>query len=266
MNIRRPSSAPTGKATRNRPLSTRAERIGQKKKTDCSSQDDSSRKYLRLSEALEPQQLGDHSQERWLRQQALAFARNKEYAKAIALFDQLIVTNPGNASHYNNRGLLFFQSGCVRRALSDYDQAIALNPRLSQPYNNRANCFAALGALEAAVVDYETALDLNPANLHARLNLGVTFREMGLYDIALDTLETVLHFSRFQDGTEPGKSRFQARVYGERGRVHHLAGDWNWAIADYQRSLEMLSQLDDTEAQKLIEQIQGWQGTLVSAA
>ncbi len=265
MNIRRPFSAPTRKATRNRPLVTRNGRIGQKK-SDCSSQNQSSRRYSSLSESLGSEQLGDYNQERWLRQRALAFAREEEYAKAIALFDQLIVMNPSNASHYNNRGLLFFQSGYVRRALNDYDQAIALNPGLSQPYNNRANCFAALGALEAAVADYETALDLNPANLHARLNLGVTFRELGLYDSALETLETVLHFSRFQDGAELGKSRFQAKVYGERGRVHHLAGDWNWAIADYQRSLEILSKLDDREAQKLVEQIQAWQGALAPAA
>jgi hypothetical protein len=31
--------------------------------------------------------------------------------------------------------------------------------------------------------------------------------------------------------------RLEGYIYAERGRTYHLMGDWNWAIADYQRAI-----------------------------
>lgn len=174
-----------------------------------------------------------------LRHRALVSAQRGEYQQAVELFDRLIELNPTDASHYNNRGLIHFQSGDPEAALADYDRAIELNPRLAKVYNNRANCYAALGELEAAIQDYEMAIDLNPTNIRALLNQGITFRDLGLYEQAIEDFELALNLSQLLQSSE-NEVAIEGHIYAERGRTYHLMGDWNYALADYQRALNEL--------------------------
>jgi len=178
-------------------------------------------------------------------------AQAGDYRHAIALLTQLIDRNPTSAIDYNNRGLIYFQSGELDKALADYNTALQLNPNLDSAYNNRANYYAAIGRLEDAIADYEIALDLNPTNIRAWINQGITLRDLGLYDEALDSFDFVLHLGQFA-----------GHIYAERGRTHHLQGDWNCAIADYQRALTHLSQ--SQEAVRLRVQVETWMSQLLS--
>jgi tetratricopeptide (TPR) repeat protein len=166
-----------------------------------------------------------------LEQQLRASVREKaqqgNYSAAITLLNQLIESHPDNAVDYNNRGLMYFWNGQLLEAIADYNQAIKLDSRLDRAYNNRATYYAAQGNLAAALSDYEMALDLNPANLRVWINQGVAFRELGLYDLAIENFDLALVLG----------SKFRGRIYAERGYTYHLRGDWNCAIADYQRAL-----------------------------
>jgi tetratricopeptide (TPR) repeat protein len=104
-----------------------------------------------------------------------------------------------------------------------------LNPELDSAYNNRANYYVSVGQLAEALTDYEKALDLNPANIRTWINQAITFRELGLYDLAIENLDTALILGSLEN-----------HIYAERGRTYHLRGDWNCAIADYQRALNLL--------------------------
>ncbi len=198
-----------------------------------------------------------------LRKQAFRHANQGRPEAAIALFDILIQRQPNNASHYNNRGLLHFQTGEYLDALDDYDRAIALNPILSQVYNNRANCHAALGSLDEAVADYDTALDLNPTDINAWINQGVTFRDLDLYSRAVESFDIALQLTdltRQEHPTDENKFLI-GHIYTQRGRTHHVAGYWNWAIADYRRALRRLPQQNSPKVLKfyrLRAQIRNW--------
>lgn len=161
-----------------------------------------------------------------VRQRALSEARCGHFQSAIALFDQLLIANPYSARDYNNRGLVYFQSGHLEMALADYNQALLLNPYLDGAYNNRANYYAAIGLYLEAILDYDAALDLNPDNVRAWINQGITFRDLQMFDRAIESLETALTLGHLE-----------SHIYAERGRTYHLRGDWNCAIADYQRAL-----------------------------
>jgi tetratricopeptide (TPR) repeat protein len=169
---------------------------------------------------------GQPESESLLRQKGLAKAQMGQHEEAIALFSQLIDRNPLNASDYSNRGLTYFQSGQTVRALADYNRAIDLNPRLDGAYNNRANYHAAQGQFLEAILDYDVALDLNPANVRAWINQGITFRDLEMYERAIESFDMALHLGRLE-----------GHIYAERGRAYHLRGDWNCAIADYQRAI-----------------------------
>jgi tetratricopeptide (TPR) repeat protein len=164
-----------------------------------------------------------------LRQRALAKARNGNFYEAIALFNRILRAHPNSARDYNNRGLVYFQSGDLEAALADYNHALHLNPHLDGAYNNRANYYAATGLFLEAVLDYDAALDLNPNNIRAWINQGITFRDLQMYDRALESLDIALTMGQLT-----------SHVYAERGRTYHVRGDWNCAIADYQRALAVI--------------------------
>lgn len=162
-----------------------------------------------------------------LRREAREKARAGDYNAAIAILTRLIDRNPTDAANYNNRGLIYFQSGQMEQAIADYNTALQLNPHLDSAYNNRANYYAALGKLVEAISDYEQAIDLNFGNIRARINQGITFRQLGLYELALENFDFALILG----------NQLAGQIYAERGRTYHLKGDWNTAIADYRRAL-----------------------------
>jgi tetratricopeptide (TPR) repeat protein len=171
----------------------------------------------------------DAEEDGMLRRKALSEAHRGNYDEAIALFNAVIVRNPDSANDYNNRGLVYYQSGQGERAIADYNKAIALNSRLGSAYNNRANYYAAQGQFLEALADYDAAIDVNPSNIRAWINQGITQRDLGRYDDALESFDLALCFSGFE-----------GHIYAERGHTYHLRGDWNCAIADYARALDHL--------------------------
>ncbi|MDJ0800230.1 MAG: tetratricopeptide repeat protein [Calothrix sp. MO_167.B12] len=165
-----------------------------------------------------------------LRACALKLAQKGNYNDAIALLSQLINRHPQNAVDYNNRGLIYFQSGDRQKAVCDYNTALELNPKLASAYNNRANYYAACGELATAIADYDRALDLNPSYVRGWINRAITLRELGKYAEAIENLEVALLFGQLE-----------SHILAQRGRTYHIWGDWNCAIADYQRTLMIIN-------------------------
>ncbi|MEH1907629.1 MAG: tetratricopeptide repeat protein [Nostoc sp.] len=192
----------------------------------------------------------------YLRSFALRLAQQGDYTEAIATLTQLISRHPHNAVDYNNRGLIYFQSGEVRKAFCDYNTALKLNPNLASAYNNRANYYAACGELAAALADYDQAIDFNPCHIRAWINRGITWRDLGQYYEAIEDFEIALLFGQLE-----------SHIWAERGRTYHLWGDWNYAIADYRRALTQLPSLDnskDNTGYRLRLQLENWLNELLS--
>lgn len=209
-----------------------------------------SRKQRRLAPVQLIRGQGPKPSDQSLRASAHRKAKQGDYNAAIALLTQLIMRHPNRALDYNNRGLIYFQSGQRDKALADYNKALQLNPELDSAYNNRANYYASNGQLAEALTDYETALDLNPGNTRTWINQAITFRELGLYDLALENLDMALMLGGLED-----------HIYAERGRTYHLRGDWNCAIADYQRTLATLTH--SGSASRLRRSIEVWMNQLL---
>ncbi|MGB7249470.1 MAG: tetratricopeptide repeat protein [Phormidesmis sp.] len=188
-----------------------------------------------------------------LKKQASWQAQKKDYPAAIRLLDHLIASEPDNAEYYSNRGLMYYHTQQWKRALADYNQAIAIDPELDSAYNNRANLYASEQNWTEAIADYDQAIDFNPLNIRARLNQAITFREMGIYPEALICLEIAIVLNP------------DAALYAERGRVYHLQGDWNCAIADYRTALRLTQQSQQkslSNPSALNRRISNWMNSL----
>lgn len=174
-----------------------------------------------------------------LRKQAQFAAQRGQYLLALASLDQLLARNPSSAADYNNRGLMHFQAGDRAAALADFNRAIKLNPQAANAFNNRANCYATQQDWPRAIADYQRAIALDPENIRAWLNQGITYRELQQWAQAIAHFDRALCLNQqTSDLTE--HVLLAAHLYAERGRVHHLQGDWNCALADYDRALEFL--------------------------
>ncbi len=174
-----------------------------------------------------------------LRQEAANQAKQGNYQQASELLTEVIHSSLSRRTpmDYNNRGLMYFHMGQLEDAIANYNRALELNPNLAAAYNNRANCYVNQGDPIEALIDYDRALDLNPFHIRALINQGITFRHLGMYREALDNFDIAL-----------AQGKLEGYIYAQRGRTHHLAGDWNWAIADYQRSLDLLNQPQNSPA------------------
>lgn len=205
-------------------------------------------------ENLSPDLLPD----RCLRSYGKDRAKQGDYQSAIASLSHLIARHPDNAIDYNNRGLIYFQSGELLKAIADYDKAIQLNPQLASAYNNRANYYAAAGSLNTAICDYNRALDLNPSHVRAWINRAITWRDLANYSQAIEDLEIAALFGQLQ-----------GNIYAEQGRTYHLWGDWNLAIADYRRALAHLSiegdSTTDGNNHRLQNQVEAWLQQLLNS-
>ena len=190
--------------------------------------------------------------EQSLRNSVKEKASQGDYAVAISLLDELIALCPDNAGDYNNRGLMYFRNNQIIEALCDLSQALQINPNLDSAYNNRANCHAAQGDLAEAIADYDLALDLNPANLRAWINQGITFRELELYDLAIENFDITLIIG----------DTLEERIYPERGRTYHVRGDWNCAVGDYCKALDILA--TKPALAKYQTKVMGWLDELIS--
>lgn len=203
------------------------------------------------------------AQDRLLRQQSLAEAKQGHYLEAIAGLTILIDRNPENATDYNNRGLVHYQCGHLKAAIEDYNEAIRLNPKLAGAYNNRANYYAAQGLLLEAIADYEMAIDLDPTNIRAWLNQGITLRDLEMYSAAIDNFDQALQLKELLSANLDDNLVLEAHIYGERGRAHQLAGDWNYAIADYRRTLDRLPE-SEISGKRLRLRVSRWMQELTN--
>lgn len=212
-------------------------------------------------------QLSQRIQRRRLRQQVRLLVQSGAYTDAIACLDELVAHDP-TAHDLSNRGYLLARLGHHEAAIADYSAALDLNPTLDAAYHNRANSHAALGHSEAALMDYDRAIDLNPLNLKPRLNQSILYRQMQRYGQACELLEESLWLALnvLDLHQAPHLAGLVAHLYAEQGRVHHLLGSWNAAIADYQRALDFLPTLGEprSEQAQLRAQVSDWLTTLLN--
>ncbi len=201
--------------------------------------------------------------DRLLRQQSLFCAQRGDFSTALSGLNLLLSRYPHSAADYNNRGLVYFQSGKWDLALCDYDKALALDDTLANAYNNRANYYAAQGDLFVAMADYQTAIELDSSNIRAWINQGITFRELDMYIPALDNFEEALDLN--DQEPDPGVYIFlSAHIYAERGRTNHLLGDWNCAMTDYYEAIAYLNHESQGHTYPpLWWQVDGWLGELM---
>lgn len=106
------------------------------------------------------------------------YAKEKDYKKAIDLFDKAISINNEIASYYYNRALAKTYLDRLESSIDDCDMAIKLNPIYSEAYLVRGISEAISGESESSMEDFRKAITFNSNYGEAYYNIGLNYYEL----------------------------------------------------------------------------------------
>jgi tetratricopeptide (TPR) repeat protein len=109
----------------------------------------------------------------------LAFARQKQFEKAIVQFREAARLSPTQDDIPNNLGLSLVQIGQLQEAMNEFDTAIRLNPDSICAYGNRGHLWQMLGDLKKSDADLARAMVLTPDLPEPYLNRGANRQAEG---------------------------------------------------------------------------------------
>jgi tetratricopeptide (TPR) repeat protein len=107
----------------------------------------------------------------------------------LALYDQELTTQPGNADVFNRKGQVLERLGRVSEAATCFERASELSPDTRTYHFNLARVAAALGQSDRAVAAYREVVRLQPEDYAARYTLGLTLQKRGDDEAAVVELQ-----------------------------------------------------------------------------
>jgi Tfp pilus assembly protein PilF len=173
----------------------------------------------------------------------LGAMQQRDFAKAIGLFDQSIQLDGKDAVAYYYRGLCQRTLGNNDAALKDISQSIKLSPKNSYAYIFRAFIYLETNDRAKAIVDFDKAIQVDPTNSYA-----YTFH-VNVYGKAEDLPKIVADLNRAIQ-LDPSN----AHAYQQRGMMYLGPGKGNRAkfIADYERAAALFKASGEIEASQSI--------------
>ena len=123
----------------------------------------------------------------------------KDYQKALKIFDNLIYLFPNDANLFSDRGVIFIHLNKKDDALQDFDQAVFLEDSYGYRYASRAYARDFFGDTEAAILDYEKAIELDPEDAVSYNNIGLLQEKLGYKKKAQKNFELADEISKEQE-------------------------------------------------------------------
>jgi tetratricopeptide (TPR) repeat protein len=155
--------------------------------------------------------------------------RNLDDTKgAIADFNKAIKLDAKNASAYIGLGMARTQKG-IGGAVNAFTKAIKLDPKYSEAYFGRGWARASKGETKRAISDFTRAIKLNPRHGMAYMLRGEAYRA---------NRETDKAIADFTKAIKVGVPNW-AHAYGNRGSVRLTKGDYNRALVDFDKAIEL---------------------------
>ena len=128
-------------------------------------------------------------------QSALAHQGRGEHAEAIALLEEVLVSNPDHPDARHLLGLSLQARGESAAALIEIRKAIAIRPMEPLFHTNAGAVAVAGGDVNAGIAHYRQALEIDPNYAAACNNLGIALQKLGHLDQALVALRRAIEIN-----------------------------------------------------------------------
>ena len=154
----------------------------------------------------------------------------KQYSQALSFIEKAIEINPQAPAPYSNLGLVLHELARYEEALASFDRALAINANYAEAYSNRANALLRLDRPQQAIASYEIAIALNPGNPVTFYNLGTAQQECLMLEEALVSYGHAIALN----------PRY-AQALNNRGNVFKGLGHVKQAISDFECAIDIQS-------------------------
>ncbi|MTF40327.1 protein kinase domain-containing protein [Cyanobacterium aponinum] len=169
-----------------------------------------------------------------LLKQADYLRESKQYREAIDLYNQVIELNPNNATAYNNRGLAYDELKQYQKAIDSYNRAIELDSNYTNAYNN----------LDLAYKNLKVSKKLIPIVIISFLVTFLFSWVVLLVSIYLYHYNANNYNAKYKEQISNNIKAIQlnsedASAYNNRGVVYFYFKEYDKAIADYNKAIEL---------------------------
>ena len=130
----------------------------------------------------------------------------------IQKLDAKLQQNPTDAVAFYNRGQLYAKNGNFSRAIADFDQAIRLDPSDAAAFNNRCWTRGASGDLDLALQDCNDAIRLRPDFADAFDSRGLIYLKLNLNGNAVADYDAALRLKPNQASSLYGRGLAKVRI------------------------------------------------------
>ena len=154
--------------------------------------------------------------------------RQERYNEAITHYTEAIELNPEDVGAYNNRGIVYRNTGDFAAAIADFNKTIELNPEDGRAYNNRGIVYRNTGDFAAAIADFNKAIELNLEDARTYCNRGDTYAEKGDFAAAIEDYNKAIALTPEY-----------VRIYSNRGEAWLHLKEWEKTKADLTTAKDM---------------------------
>ncbi len=161
-------------------------------------------------------------------QQAVAHHQAGRLAQAEALYELILVEQPGHFDALHLLGVVASNRGDPQRALLLLERAIQIDAGNAAAHFNRGTALQSLGRWQEALACYERAVLIEPRFADALSNRAVIHTRLGRWAEALQSCDRAIDIA-------PG----HAAAHFNRGNVSVHLRRWSAALADYGRALAL---------------------------
>jgi serine/threonine protein kinase/tetratricopeptide (TPR) repeat protein len=168
------------------------------------------------------------------------YQRKMMYDEGIAEFQKVLELDPQGVTHrasftYNVLGYAYLRKGDREKALGAFKKYVALLPNQAYPLDCLGEFYCSIGDYDRAIENLQRALELKPDFPLTYVNLGHTYSAKGMYTRARRSYERYL--------ASPLSEAKQAEGHFYLGNLHFLKGEYDQALQECQRALELNSQM-----------------------
>ncbi len=164
-----------------------------------------------------------------------AYVKKRDYDRAIADASKYIELSPKDSGAYNARAYVYKYKGDYERALSDVNKAIELKPNGGTYYDSRGEFYLDLKEYDKAIVDLTKAIELSSGN---PIFIETYQKRAKAYDAKGETAKAAADRAK---AAELEKAK-EAAYYSQRGYINQEKGDYDRALADLTKAIELAPQ------------------------
>ncbi len=153
---------------------------------------------------------------------AISYVELKKYPEALAQFDTLLVTNPGNTYYLLQQGVILARQGRSRQAIEKFDAVIRADTTKPDGHNYKGDVYVQQNNLDAAEASYRRALARDPGNAQASVGIGDVYRRRADSQRGTDLSRTSTANLRSAKANYEQARSFYQRAAGDSGYQSYI--------------------------------------------